>query len=333
MIEIEEVKNTQEKISPFIKKTELISSNVSQKLGLDLKLKLELNQPIGAFKIRGAMNAVLNLSDQYKGVTCCSTGNHGKGVAFAAKQQNKKAVICMSENVPANKVEGIKQLGAEVKIEGASQDEAEEISINLAKTEGLKYISPFDDLDVLNGQATIGLEIFEQDPDIKNVLIPLSGGGLAGGIAAVLKQLNPNIKVYGVSMENGAAMYQSIKDNKPSQVKEFISLADSLQGGIGLSNKYSFKLCQKYLDDIILVSEQEIYKALQEVYYMDNIICEGACVVGVAALMNNKIKNLEGLTSTIITGKNIDPDLHKNIIEGKDIKIGDLTINGSAYVQ
>ena len=333
MIEIEEVKNTQEKISPFIKKTELISSNVSQKLGLDLKLKLELNQPIGAFKIRGAMNAVLNLSDQYKGVTCCSTGNHGKGVAFAAQKQNKKAVICMSENVPTNKVEGIKQFGAEVKIQGASQDEAEEISINLAKTEGLKYISPFDDLDVLNGQATIGLEIFEQDPDIKNILIPLSGGGLAGGIAAVLKQLNPNIKVYGVSMENGAAMYQSIKQNKPSQVNEFISLADSLQGGIGLSNKYSFKLCQKYLDDIILVSEQEIYKALQEVYYMDNIICEGACVVGVAALMNDKIKNLQGLTSTIITGKNIDPNLHKNIIEGKDIKMGDLKINGSAYVQ
>ena len=333
MIEIEEVKNTKQNISSFIKETELINSNLSQKLGLDLKLKLELNQPIGAFKIRGAMNAVLNLSDQYKGVTCCSTGNHGKGVAFAAQKQNKKAVICMSENVPTNKIDGIKQFGAEVKIEGASQDEAEEISINLAKTEGLKYISPFDDLDVLNGQATIGLEIFEQDPKIKNILIPLSGGGLAGGIAAVLKQLNPNIKVYGVSMENGAAMYQSIKQNKPSQVKEFISLADSLQGGIGLSNKYSFKLCQKYLDDIILVSEQEIYKALQEVYYMDNIICEGACVVGVAALMNNRIKNLEGLTSTIITGKNIDPDLHKNIIEGKDIKIGNLTINGSVYVQ
>jgi threonine dehydratase len=333
MIKIEEVKNTKQNISSFIKETELINSNLSQKLGLNLKLKLELNQPIGAFKIRGAMNAVLNLSDQYKGVTCCSTGNHGKGVAFAAQKQNMKAVICMSENVPTNKIDGIKQFGAEVKIEGASQDEAEEISINLAKTEGLKYISPFDDLDVLNGQATIGLEIFEQDPDIKNILIPLSGGGLAGGIAAVLKQLNPNIKVYGVSMENGAAMYQSIKQNKPSQVKEFISLADSLQGGIGLSNKYSFKLCQKYLDDIILVSEQEIYKALQEIYYMDNIICEGACVVGVAALMNNRIKNLEGLTSTIITGKNIDPDLHKKIIEGKDIKIGNLTINGSVYVE
>jgi len=333
MIEIEEVKNTKQNISSFIKETELINSNISKKIGLDLKLKLELNQPIGAFKIRGAMNAVLNLSDQYKGVTCCSTGNHGKGVAFAAQKQNKKAVICMSENVPTNKIEGIKQFGAEVKIEGASQDEAEEISVNLAKTEGLKYISPFDDLDVLNGQATIGLEIFEQDPNIQNVLIPLSGGGLAGGIAAVLKQLNPYIKVYGVSMENGAAMYQSIKQNKPSQVKEFISLADSLQGGIGLSNKYSFKLCQKYLDDIILVSEQEIYKALQEVYYMDNIICEGACVVGVAALMNNRVKNLEGLTSTIITGKNIDLDLHKNIMEGKDIKLGDLTINGSVYVQ
>ena len=333
MIKIEDVKNTKQKISSFIKETELINSNISKKLGLNLKLKLELNQPIGAFKIRGAMNAVLNLSDQYKGVTCCSTGNHGKGVAFAAQKQNKKAIICMSENVPTNKIDGIKQFGAEVKIEGVSQDEAEEISINLAKTEGLKYISPFDDLDVLNGQATIGLEIFEQDPNIQNVLIPLSGGGLAGGIAAILKQLNPNIKVYGVSMENGAAMYQSIKQNKPSQVKEFISLADSLQGGIGLSNKYSFKLCQKYLDDIILVSEQEIYKALQEVYYMDNIICEGACVVGVAALMNNKIKNLQGLTSTIITGKNIDFDLHKNIMEGKDIKMGDLTINGSVYVQ
>ncbi len=141
MIKIEVVKNTKKKISSFVKETELINSNLSKKLGLDLKLKLELNQPIGAFKIRGAMNAVLNLSDQYKGVTCCSTGNHGKGVAYAAQKQNKKAVICMSENVPINKIEGIKKLGAEVKIQGSSQDEAEEISLNLAKSNSLKYIS------------------------------------------------------------------------------------------------------------------------------------------------------------------------------------------------
>jgi threonine dehydratase len=333
MIKINEVENSKNKISSFIEKTELIKSNLSNKIGLDLKLKLELNQPIGSFKIRGAMNALLNLSNKYKGVTCCSTGNHGKGVAYAALKQNKKAIICMSKNVPKNKIEGIKKFGAEIKIEGTSQDEAETISLNLAKKNSLKYISPFDDLDVLNGQATIGLEIFEQDPNIKNVLIPLSGGGLAGGIAAVLKQLNPNIKVFGVSMENGAAMYQSIINKQPSLTKEYISLADSLQGGIGLSNKYTFKLCQNYLDDIILVSENEIYKALQEIYFMDNIICEGACVVGIAAIMNNKIKNLNGLTATIITGKNIDMILHKKIIEGKDIVMDSLTINGSKYDQ
>ena len=170
------------------------------------------------------MNAVLNLSDQYKGVTCCSTGNHGKGVAFAAQKQNKKAVICMSENVPTNKIEGIKQFGAEVKIQGASQDEAEEISINLAKTEGLKYISPFDDLDVLNGQATIGLEIFEQDPDIKNILIPLSGGGLAGGIAAVLKQLNPNIKVYGYQWKMGLPCINPLNKINLHKLKNLLAL-------------------------------------------------------------------------------------------------------------
>jgi len=307
------------------------SPYLSELAGVEFLLKLEMTQPIGAFKLRGAANAVLNLPEDTTGVTCCSTGNHGRGVAYASRKRGLRAVICMSSLVPQAKVDGIKALEADVRIVGNSQDDALAESQRLVEEEGLVEISPFDDPLVIAGQGTIGLELIEQCPGLKTVLVPLSGGGLAGGVAFALKNHDPAIKVIGITMDRGAAMYESLRAGHPVEVEEVPSLADSLGGGIGLQNRLSFPLCRDFVDDIVLVSEDEIYRALQAIYYEDRIVCEGACVVGVAALQAGKLPDLHGPTATIITGRNMDMTVHADIMQGRDIQLGDYIIKGQRY--
>ncbi|AVX05874.1 threonine ammonia-lyase [Maritalea myrionectae] len=305
---------------------------LSDKFGVDVLLKLENMQPIGAFKLRGAMNAVMNLPEGTKGVTCCSTGNHGRGVAYAAKLRGLRAVICMSELVPKAKVEGIQQLGGEVWVKGNSQDDAMAESQRLCREEGLVEISPFDDPYVIAGQGTIGLEMLSARPDLETLLVPLSGGGLAAGIALAAKAIKPDIKLIGISMDRGAAMAASIKAGHPVDVIEVASLADSLGGGIGMDNKFSFPICRDLLDETILVSEEEIYRAMQCLFYEDRIVAEGACVVGIAALLGGHFVP-KGPVATVVTGRNLDMDLFTKIVTGQDIQLGDYQIKGAAYVR
>ena len=298
--------------------------------GQDFLLKLENMQPIGAFKLRGAMNAVMSLPEGTAGVTCCSTGNHGRGVAFAAARRGIRAVICMSELVPQAKVDGIKALGAEVRICGTSQDEALVESLRLVEQDGLVEISPFDDPLVIAGQGTIGLELLEARPDLDTLLVPLSGGGLAAGVALAAKAINPDIRVIGITMEHGAAMKASIEAGHPVEVEEVPSLADSLGGGIGMENRLSFPLCRDLLDDILLVTEEEIYHAMQVLFYEDRIVAEGACVVGLAACLSGKFTPT-GPTATIITGRNLDMQMFHRIMAGEDIRLGDTIVKGKPY--
>ena len=307
------------------------STYFSRMAGVDMLLKLEIAQPIGAFKLRGAVNAVMGLPETVPGVTCCSTGNHGRGVAWAARARGLRAVICMSELVPATKIRGIEALGAEARITGSSQDAAEREAARLAAEEGLVAISPFDDRDVIAGQGTIGLEMLEARPDLATLLIPLSGGGLAGGIAVAAKRINPSIRVIGLSMDRGAAMHLSLAAGHPVEVEEVPSLADSLGGGIGMDNRLSFALCRDYLADTILVSEAEIYRAMQAIYYEDAIVCEGACVVGLAALMAGKLPPLTGPVATVITGRNCDMAQHAAIMAGEDITLGNMILKGAPH--
>ena len=319
-------------ISDVVSLTPMVPSPfLSALAGQEVLYKLELTQPIGAFKIRGAANAIFNLSGNVKGVTCCSTGNHGRGVAYAAKARGIRSVICMSELVPQTKIDGIKALGGEVRIIGSSQDDALIESNRLVKEEGLTEVSPFDDPYVIAGQGTIGLEMIEQNPNLSMVLVPLSGGGLAGGIALAVKSINPSIRVVGVSMDRGAAMFESLKAGHPIEVEEFPSLADSLGGGIGLDNRISFELCRKYIDDLILVSEQEIYRAMQTVYYEDRIVCEGGSAVGVAAFLENKIPSPAGPVAVILSGRNLDMNIFTRIVMGEDVMLGDYRIEGKPY--
>jgi len=299
--------------------------------GTEFLLKLEIAQPIGAFKLRGAANAVFALPPDTKGVTCCSTGNHGRGIAYAARARGLRAIVCMSRLVPQAKVDGIRALGAEVRIVGESQDEAQAESRRLADEEGFAEISPFDDPLVIAGQGTIGLELLEQRPDLATILVPLSGGGLAGGIAFAAKRIKPDIRVIGITMDRGAAMYESIRVGKPVEVREVESLADSLGGGIGLGNKHSFALCRDYLDDAVLVTEEEIYRAMQVHYFEDRIVCEGASAVGAAALLAGKLGKVQGPIASIVTGRNLDMGVFTDIISGRDIRLEDITIKGMPY--
>lgn len=311
--------------------TPLVPSALSGVFGQEFLLKLEVCQPIGAFKLRGALNAVMALPEGVAGVTCCSTGNHGRGVAFAAKQRGLRAVVCMSNLAPEAKVAGVRALDAEARIIGQSQDDAQAEAERLVAEEGLTEISPFDDPNVIAGQGTIGLELLEARPDLDTILVPLSGGGLAGGVAFAAKAINPNIRVIGITMDRGAAMHASVAAGHPVEVTEVPSLADSLGGGIGLNNRLSFPLCRDHLDEIVLVTEEEIYRALQTIYYEDRIVCEGACVVGIAAVQAGKV-TLRGPTATIITGRNLDMVQHAAIMAGQDVKLGEFIVKGSRYV-
>ena len=304
---------------------------MSERCGQDFLLKLENMQPIGAFKLRGAFNAVMTLPSGTAGVTCCSTGNHGRGVAFAAAKRGMRAVICMSELVPQAKVDGIRALGAEVAIVGTSQDDALAESQRLVEAEGLVEVSPFDDPLVIAGQGTIGLEMMEARPDLDTLLVPLSGGGLAAGVAVAAKSINPCMKVIGISMDRGAAMHASITAGHPVEVEEVPSLADSLGGGIGLDNKLSFPLCRDNLDDIVLVTEEEIRDAMQVLFFEDRIVAEGACVVGIAATLAGKLSKPSGPVGTIITGRNLDMQMFHRIMGGEDIVLGDVTLKGKRY--
>lgn len=291
----------------------------------ELLLKLELAQPTGAFKIRGAANAVAALPPDCPGVTCCSTGNHGRAIAFAARARGLRAVVCLSALVPGAKVAAIRALGAEVRVAGRSQDEAGAESARLARDEGLAEIPPFDDPRVIAGQGTVGLELVEDRPDLAAVLVPLSGGGLAAGVALAVKAANPGVRVIGVSMDRGAAMHAAFAAGRPVPVEEVPSLADSLGGGLGAANRLSYALCRALLDDILLVTEAEIYRAMQAHCREDRLVTEGAAATPLAAVLAGRLVP-RGPTALILTGRNVDVDQFTRVATGQPVALGPLTV-------
>ena len=225
--------------------TPLFASALSGITGFPVWLKLETLHPTGSFKLRGATNAIGEISKEQRerGVVCCSTGNHGRALAFVARENGVKATICLSKLVSEEKVRAVESLGAQVVRIGVSQDEAQQETNRLVTAEGLIDIPPFDNFGVIAGQGTIGLELLADRPELETILVPLSGGGLISGIAIAAKTIKPSIRIVGISMERGAAMAESLLAGKPVEVEEVASLADSLGGGIGLNNRYTFSMC------------------------------------------------------------------------------------------
>jgi len=286
----------------------------------EVRLKLETAQPIGAFKIRGAANALARLSPEAlaRGVVCASTGNHGRAVAYAARRLGGRATICMSRLVPANKLAAIRGLGAEVRIVGDSQDDAQSEVARLVAADGLTEIPPFDHADVIAGQGTIGIELLEDFPDLDTVVVPLSGGGLIAGIARAVKSAAPGIRVLGVSMERGAAMHASLAAGRPVEVTEHPSLADSLGGGIGLENRLTFAMVRDLVDDVVLLGEPEIAAAMRRLFLEEGWVAEGGGAVGVALLEAPHRRLLGERVAIVVSGRNVDMARFRRVVDGAE---------------
>lgn len=307
------------RIRNHIGRTPLVVSATLSTPFAPVVLKLETRQITGSFKLRGATNAVqlLDMAAGRQGVVAASTGNHARALAHAARARGLRCVVCMSALVPANKVEAVRRLGADIRIVGQSQDNAQKEVDRLVTAENLSPVPPFDDVRVIAGQGTITLEILEERPDVTTILVPLSGGGLAGGIAMAAKRIRPSIRVIGISMERGAAMAASLKAGHPVEVPEQPTLADSLGGGIGIPNFHTFALARDFLDEVILLTEKEIAEGIRHAYLNEGEIVEGAGAVGIAALLAGKVRT-DGTTAIIVSGRNIDMSRHQKIVSLND---------------
>lgn len=317
MVTLDDIHAAAERIRDLIRVTPVRTSpSLSRLAGGPVWLKCEHRQETGAFKLRGASNAVARLGD-VAGVTTASTGNHGRALAHAARALGIPAVICVSRLVPLNKLDAIRTLGAEARVTGASQDEAFDEARRLKRDEGFALIPPFDHPDVIAGQGTLGLEILDQIPDAATIAVPLSGGGLLAGVALAAKCLRPDIRIVGISMERGAAMAASLKAGHPVEIEEVETLADSLGGGIGLKNRLTFAMVRDLMDDLILLSEDEIAAGIRHLALEDGETVEGAAAVGAGAVIAGKLRAEGGPLVLILSGRNIDPARHAAIVRGK----------------
>lgn len=307
-ITLRKVYRARQRIAAIARRTPLVSSLwLTDRVGAPVYLKLENLQETGSFKIRGAANklASLPVEARERGVITVSSGNHGRALAHVARRFGIRAMVCLSEAVPENKREGIRRLGGEVVIKGRTYDEATEEALSLQHRLGLEMVYPFDDPLVIAGQGTIGLELLEELPELKAAVVPLSGGGLLGGIALALKAADPGIRVIGVSMERGPAMVESLRAGRVVGVVEEPTLADALAGGI-TPNRYTFDLVSRLIDETIVVSEDEIAEAMASVLRRHHMVVEGGGAVGIAALLSGKLTGLGGPTAIVVSGGNVD---------------------------
>ena len=316
MITLQKIQEAHKRIAPFVNYTPLIHSKYLSN-NSKVKLKLESLQITGSFKLRGATNKLLSLSkdQKQKGVIAVSTGNHGKGVAYAANILGIQSTIFMSSMVPIFRKEAIEALGSKVKIVGNNSDEADQYAKELAKKENITLIHPFDDEEIIAGQGTVGLEMLETFPEVDTVVVPTSGGGLSGGIALAIKLQKPEVKIIAVSMKRGPSMYESLKLGKPVDVEELETLADCLGGSIGIDNKYTFKIAQETIDDFVLVDENKIAEGIKLNFVEHKLVTEGAAATAVMVVKDNMTQQLGKNIICLICGGNIDSELFAKIIQ------------------
>jgi threonine dehydratase len=307
-ITMPDVYSARKNIASIAKRTPLIHSPIlSERVDGSVYLKLECLQETGSFKIRGATNKLLSLSkdERARGAITISSGNHGRAVSYVSGKLGINAVICLPETVPSNKREAIRRLGAELVIAGETYDDATETVTRLQGERGLTMVHPYNEPLVIAGQGTIGLELLEDLPEIDTVVVPLSGGGLLAGIAFALKSIHAGIRTIGVTMDKGPAMWESLRAGHVVDIVEEPTLADALMGGI-IPCDYTFPMIQKYVDDSVLVSEEEIAGAMIFALVEHHLVVEGGGAVGMAALLYGKVGNLGENIAVVLSGSNVD---------------------------
>ena len=284
--------------------------------GASVWLKLENLQVTGSFKVRGAAARIAKLgaAEKARGIVTCSSGNHGRAVSYVAEQLGIQATVCVPEWVDPTKLDAIRRHGATTVLHGNTYDEAEQRSWEIQQERGLAYVHPFDDPDVIAGQGTVGLELMDQIDSLSTVVVPLSGGGLIGGIATVIKALKPQARVVAVSAENANVMYRCVEAGIPQAFPEEETIASALAGGIGVDNSCSFALVRDLVDEHVLVSEDEIRTGMRFAVSEHNLIVEGGGAVTLAAALHGKLRDTVGDTVLIVSGGNIDRNLLMSIV-------------------
>jgi threonine dehydratase len=300
------------------------SDTFSALTGNTVFLKLDNQQRTGAFKERGALNKLLTLTadERERGVIAASAGNHAQGVAYHAARQGIRSLIYMPLTTPLTKVSATRAYGAEVVLHGANYDEAYEQAIERSSKDHLTLIHAFDDDAVIAGQGTLGLEILEQQPDIEAVIAPIGGGGLIGGIACAVKELNPAIKVFGVQPAKLPSMKIAIENGAPISLKPAVTIADGI--AVRRAGERTLPLVQKYVDDIVTVEEEEIANAILLLLEREKTLAEGAGAASIAALLNHKLPLQGKKVAVLVCGGNIDVTLLARIIERGLVKDGRL---------
>ena len=301
MVALGDIIRAGRRLAPHLLPTPL---EAAPELGERIWLKLENANKTHSFKIRGALNAILSLSqdERSRGIIAASSGNHAGAVAFAAQLAGASAQILMPKTTPKKKVDNVRRFGAEALLFGDNYDETEAEALRRVGAGGT-WISPYNDARVIAGAGTIGVEILRQLPDVLRVLVPVSGGGLIAGVATAVKELNPAVEVIGVNAESAPAMYNAFHNADLPQVWD--TLADALSGEIE-AGSITLPICQHYLDDMVLVSEERMARAMRFMLGTQGWVVEGGGAVAVAAVMHDVVPPDGKTTALVVSGGNVD---------------------------
>ncbi len=313
-ISVKDVYEARARIRKYTRKTPLFYSHtLSSIYGAEVYLKLENFQVTGSFKVRGVFNKLLKHLDKYrhKVIITASMGNHAIALSYASRILGLKSIIVVPSNITKIKKRRIENYGGEILIYGKDYDEAEHYARKLSEEKNYVYVSPYNDIDMIEGNATISLEVIEENPNIDTLLVPVGGGGLISGISFLAKNFSNQIRVLGVQSEASPAMYESVKRGKIVKVNLYPSIAEGLHGNIE-EDSITFEFVKRFVDEILLVSEEDIKIAIKTLYELEGIIVEGAAAVTLAALKRYKEKFMNSHVCLVLSGGNIDP---KHFIE------------------
>lgn len=321
-VTLKDVEEAAQRLASVVHKTPLESNHTfSMIAGHEVFLKLENMQRTGSFKVRGASNCIQMLSAEKKacGVITASAGNHAQGVALGATKAGIKSTIVMPEGAPLAKIEATRGYGAEVVLAGSVYDEAYAEALRIQKETGATFVHAYDNPAVIAGQGTIGLEILAQCPDIKSIVVPVGGGGLLAGVAVAVKAAAPHVKVYGVQATGAPAMYLSKHAGKWVETPEAHTIADGI--AVKQPGKTTFQLIQKYVDDIVVVKDDDIAATILLLMERAKMIAEGAGAISLAGILHGNLPNV-GKTAAVISGGNIDVNMISRVIENGLVKSG-----------
>jgi threonine dehydratase len=295
------------RVSPHTYVTPMLTSRtLSDETGLDVRLKAELFQRTGSYKIRGALNKLSTLSDEERGrgVVCSSAGNHAQGVALAAQLLGLRAVVCMAENATPSKIAATRGYGAEIVLHGSIWDEADERARELVERDGLTYVHPFDDLDLIAGQGTLGLEVLDAWPEVEAIVVPIGGGGLISGVSSAVKSARPDVRIIGVESSDGPAMQRSVEAGELVTI-ECGTIIDGLR--VQRVGANTFDLVQRFVDEVVSVPDEVIFESVLWVMGRLKLVVEGAAAAPVAAIRAGVVPLEPGTrTAVVLSGGNID---------------------------